>query len=62
MTSAALPNGETSFGSGMVSPRLLRNAMPKMPIDWRGPGRAAITPKYQNSTKNSSGMLRTAST
>jgi hypothetical protein len=45
----------------MVSPRLLRKAMPKMPTLSRGAGRAAMTPKYQNSTKNSSGMLRTNS-
>ena len=62
IASAAQPNGATSFGNGMVSPRLLRNATLKIPIDWRGPGSAAITPKYQNSTKNRSGMLRTAST
>ena len=57
----ALGSVAGASGKGMVRPRLLRKATPKTLTLSRGAGRAAMTPKYQNSTKNSSGMLRTNS-
>jgi len=45
----------------MERPRRLRKATSRKLRLSRGVGRAARTPKYQNSTKNSSGMLRTNS-